>query len=127
MQATLTLPAVAAAARRAEGFFSVWTADPELPDVAGSTVDALCVLAVRAAVLAETGDERLAASLAAPVAVELSARMLEVSFPELETVLARSGTRAVHGEQGARWEPDGYLLRVYTEAFGEPSGRHWPL
>lgn len=127
MQATLVFPDVATTAARAGDFFSAWTADAELPDVAGSTVDALCVLAVRAALYAETGDERAAAALAAPVAVELSALMLDSSFPELEAVLARSGASVIHGAQGARWEPGGYLHRVYAEAFGEPSGRSWPL
>lgn len=126
MPATIALPAPAMTARRAVRILSAWTADAEIPDVAGCAEDAVRVLAVRAAVHAETGSER-AAALPAPAVVELTARLLDSQFPELRAVLARTGHTLVHGAEGARWEPGDYLHRTYVAAFGPAAGRHWPL
>jgi hypothetical protein len=126
MPATIFLPAVTAAARHAAGVRTTWDADPEMPSVEGCAEDAVRVLAVRAAVHAATGDERLAA-LAAPAAVELTGLVLAAQLPELRAVIERAGYAVIHGEQGARWEPGDYLHQVYVAAFGPVTGRHWPV
>lgn len=126
MPATIALPAPATTAHRARRILVVWAADPQMPDVAGCAEDAVRVLAIRAAVHAETGDENVAA-LPAPAVVELTARLLHSQFPELADVIVRTGHTVVHGAEGARWEPGDYLHQVYAEAFGPVSGRHWPV
>jgi hypothetical protein len=126
MAATIALPATVETAERARGILAAWTADPEMPDVAGCAEDAVRVLAVRAAVHETTGDERLSADLAAPAVVELTARLLEGQFPELLRVLARTGHVVVHGTEGARFEPGGYVYQTYVAAFGPAVSRHWP-
>jgi hypothetical protein len=126
MPATIALPAPATTAHRARRILVVWAADPQMPDVAGCAEDAVRVLAVRAAVHEQTGDERLA-TMPAPAVVELTARLLESQFPELTGVLRRTGHTVVHGALGSRWEPGDYLHRVYVAAFGSVTGRHWPV
>lgn len=126
MTATSTLPDVATTARRARDILAVWTADEDMPEVAGCAEDAVRVLAIRAAVLAETKDED-AASLAAPAIVELTGRLLAAQFPEMDNVANWTGHAIIHGADGARWEPGDYMHQVYTEAFGPVAGRHWPV
>jgi hypothetical protein len=126
MPGTLALPTLTTTARRAAEIHDVWAADPEMPDVSGCMADAVRVLAVRAAVYEATRDAG-AAALPAPAAVELSGRLLERQFPELSRVAERSGHVLVHGADGGRWEPGGFLHRVYAEAFGPVAGRHWPV
>lgn len=126
MPVTLALPAVETTARRARDILAVWTADADMPDVAGCAEDAVRVFAVRAAVLEETGDEDTAA-LPAPAVVEMTARLLAAQFPELDDVIAWTGHAVVHGAREARWEPGDYLHRVYAAAFGPASGRHWTV
>ena len=126
MAATIALPDVATIADRARATRARWAADPQMPDVAGCAEDAVRVLAVRAAVHEETGDERLAA-LAAPAVVELTARLLVSQFPELHEVAARTGHGVLHGADGAHWEPGDYLHQAYVAAFGLAGGRHWPV
>jgi hypothetical protein len=127
MAATSTFPPdvepTTATARRAAQIYATWAADPEMPRVAGSMADAVRVLALRAAVHEATGDED-AAALPAPAAVELSARLVGM-LPELHNVLERTCHRFISGAQGTRWQSGGYAHRVYTEAFGATSGRHW--
>lgn len=126
MTATIALPAVKKTAHRARDIFGTWTADEDMPDVAGCAEDAVRVLAIRAAVLEETKDED-AAALPAPAVVELSGRLLAAQFPELEDVANWTGHAIVHGAEGARWEPGDYLHQAYVEAFGPVTGRHWPV
>ncbi|QDN64431.1 hypothetical protein [Streptomyces sp. S1D4-14] len=126
MPATLALPATVETARRAARILSAWTADPEMPDVAGCAEDAVRVLAIRAAVLAETKDEG-AAALPAPAVVELTARLLVSQFSELTGVIERAGHAVVYGAEGSRWEPGDYLHQAYAAAFGPATGRHWPV
>ena len=126
MAVTVALPAPAVAARRAAGILTAWTADPDMPDVAGCALDAVRVLAIRAAVHEETGDED-AAALPAPGVVELTGRLLVAQFPELDDVAAWTGHAVIHGAEGARWEPGDYVHQVYTAAFGPVTGRHWPV
>jgi len=126
MAATIALPALEETARRAADLHAAWTADPEMPETAGCMADAVRVLAVRAAVHEDTGDEALAA-LPAPAAVELSARMMELQFPELHRVMARTGHRFISGGRGTRWQSGDYAHRVYVGAFGQVGGRHWPV
>lgn len=126
MTATIALPDVATTARRARDIREAWTADEDMPDVAGCAEDAVRVLAIRSAVLAETKDED-AAALPAPAVVELTARLLAAQFPELEDVANWSGHTLIHGAEGARWEPGDYLHQVYVAAFGPVTGRHWPV
>ena len=126
MPATLALPAPEKTACRAAEIYAAWTADPDMPETAGCMADAVRVLAVRAAVHEATGDAD-AAALVAPVAVELSALMLERQFPELSRVMERTGHRFIPGERGTHWQPGGYLHRVYAGAFGQAGGRHWPV
>jgi hypothetical protein len=126
MATAIALPAPAKTARRAAEILAAWTADPEMPTVEGCAGDAVRVLAVRAAVHEATGDEHLAA-LPAPAGVELTARLLDVQFPELRTVLACTGHTVIHGAAGIRWQPGDYMHRVYVEAFGSVNGRHWPV
>lgn len=126
MPATISLPVIETTARRAAGILAAWTADPGMPEVAGCAADAVRVLAVRAAVHAETGDAR-AATLGAPAVVELTARLLDSQFPGLADVVRRSGHTVVHGAEGARFEPGDYVHRVYVAAFGPVTGRHWPV
>lgn len=126
MAATLALPAVTAVAHRARSIRAAWAADEDMPDVAGCAEDAVRVLAIRAAVLAETKDEDLAA-LPAPAVVELTARLLATEFRELEDVINWSGHAVIHGAKGSRWEPGDYVHRVYVAAFGPTEGRHWPV
>lgn len=126
MAATIALPALETTARRAAEIVAAWTADPEMPETAGCVADAVRVLAVRAAVHEATGDEALAA-LAAPPTVELSARLLARSFPEVHEVMNRTGHRFVTGAEGTRWRSGDYLHTVYADAFGPAGGRHWPV
>lgn len=126
MTATIALPAVAMTARRARDILVAWTADEDMPDVAGSAEDAVRVLAIRAAVLEATKDEDVAA-LPAPAAVELSGRLLAAQFPELDNVANWTGHAIIHGAKGVRWEPGDYLHQVYVAAFGPVTGRHWPV
>jgi hypothetical protein len=126
MPGTLALPTLTKTARRAAEIHGAWAADPAMPDVAGCMADAVRVLAIRAAVHETTGDAS-AAALPAPAAVELSGRLLERQFPELSQVAERSGHALVHGADGGRWEPGDFLHRVYAEAFGPVTGRHWPV
>lgn len=126
MAATITLPAVETTARRARGILATWTADEDMPEVAGCAEDAVRVLAIRAAVLDETKDED-AAALPAPAVVELTARLLDAQFPELGNVANWTGHAIVHGAEGARWEPGDYIHQVYVAAFGPVAGRHWPV
>jgi hypothetical protein len=126
MPATLGLPTLTDTVRRAAEIHDAWTADPEMPDVAGCVADAVRVLAVRAAVHEATKDED-AAALVAPVAVELSALLLDRQFPEVARVMARTGHRFISGRRGTHWQPGGYLHRVYVGAFGQAGGRHWPV
>lgn len=126
MAATITLPAVATTARRARDILAAWTADEDMPEVAGCAEDAVRVLAIRAAVLDETKDED-AAALPAPAVVELTGRLLAAQFPEMDNVANWTGHAIVHGADGARWEPGDYMHQVYTEAFGPVAGRHWPV
>lgn len=125
MAATIALPALEETARRAAGIHAAWTADPEMPATAGCMSDAVRVLAVRAAVHEDTGDEALAA-LPAPAAVELSARMLR-QFPELHRVMARTGHTFIPGDLGTQWQSGGYAHQVYVGAFGQVGGRHWTV
>lgn len=126
MPATIALPDVATTARRARDIVTAWTADEDMPDVAGCAEDAVRVFAIRAAVLAETKDED-AAALPAPAVVELTGRLLAAQFPELDDVANWTGHAIVHGAEGARWQPGDYLHQVYVEAFGPVTGRHWPV
>lgn len=126
MAATIALPAPEETAARAAEIHAAWLADPALPDVAGCMADAVRVLAVRAAVHEATEDVD-AAALPAPVAVELSARLLEHQFPEVHEVVNRTGHTFVSGTAGTRWQPGGYLDQAYTGAFGQAGGRHWPV
>jgi hypothetical protein len=116
----------AVTARRAAQIHTTWTADPEMPHVAGSMADAVRVLALRAAVHEATGDED-AAALAAPAAVEMSGLLLDRQFPEVRRVIERTCHRFIFGAQGTRWQSGGYTHRVYTQAFGAVSGRHWSV
>jgi hypothetical protein len=125
MAATIALTDVATTRRAAE-IHATWTADPEMPDVAGCMADAVRVLAVRAAVHEATGDED-AAALPAPVAVELSGLLLGRQFPEVHDVMNRSGHRFIAGEPGTRWQPGSYAHQVYVGAFGPVGGRHWTV
>lgn len=124
MSVAIALPVVATTARRAAEIRASWAADPEMPELHGCAEDAVRVLAVRAAVHEETGDEQ-AAALAAPTGVELTGLILASQFPELGRVLARSGHAFIAGDKGERWTPGDYLHRVYAEAFGPVGGRHW--
>ncbi|MFH8805226.1 hypothetical protein ACH4F6_37750 [Streptomyces sp. NPDC017936] len=124
MHATLTLPDVETTARLAADIRKAWDADEEMPDVAGCAEDAVRVLAIRAAVR-ETAGEDQAETLAAPPVVEMTGRLLAAAYPELDDVVTWSGHAVVHSVEGSRWEPGGYLHRVYTEAFGPAGGRHW--
>jgi hypothetical protein len=130
MAATSTfLPDVeptAVTARRAAQIHAAWTADPEMPDVAGSMADAVRVLALRAAVHEATGDEG-AAALPAPAAVEMSGMLLDRQFPEVRRVIERTCHRFISGARGTCWQSGGYAHRVYTAAFGAVSGRHWSV
>lgn len=126
MTATIALPDVATTARRARDILAVWAADADMPDVAGCAEDAVRIFAIRAAVLEQTKDED-AAALPAPAVVELTARLFDAQFPELDGVVSWSGHAIIHGAEGARWEPGDYVHQVYTEAFGPVSGRHWPV
>lgn len=126
MTATIALPTVETTARRARDILTAWTADADMPDVAGCAEDAVRVFAIRAAVLEETKDEDTAA-LPAPAVVELTGRLLAAQFPELEDVATWTGHTVVHGAEGARWEPGDYLHQVYVAAFGPVTGRHWPV
>ncbi|WP_086559873.1 hypothetical protein [Streptomyces africanus] len=126
MAATIALPATVEIADRAAEIHAAWTADPDLPAVAGSMADAVRVLAVRAAVHEATGDER-AAALAAPVAVELSAMLVERQFPQVHDVMKRTGHRFIAGEAGTRWQPGDYAHQAYVGAFGPVGGRHWTV
>lgn len=126
MATATALPVIATTARRALALRQSWAADPEMPSVHGCAEDAVRVLAVRAAV-AETAGESAAAALAAPAAVELTARLLVSQFPQLRGIFARTGHGAVEGEWGGRWEPGDYLHQVYVSAFGPVAGRHWPV
>ncbi|MFD8226952.1 hypothetical protein ACFV16_22575 [Streptomyces massasporeus] len=127
MAATSTLTSrVTSAARRAADIYNTWTADPEMPAVAGSMADAVRVLALRAAVFEQTGDA-VAAALPAPAAVELSGRLMDSQFPELRRVVERTCHRFISARPGTRWQPGGYAHQVYTEAFGAASGRHWSV
>lgn len=126
MTATIALPDVATTARRALDILAAWTADEDMPDVAGCAEDAVRVLAIRAAVLDETKDED-AAALPAPAVVELTGRLLAAQFPELDDVAAWTGHTVIHGAEGARWEPGDYLHQTYVAAFGPVTGRHWPV
>lgn len=126
MAATSTLSDVTTTARRAAEIYSQWTADPAMPETAGSLADAVRVLAVRAAVHEGTGDEALAA-LPAPMMVELSARLLVQQFPEVHEVVNRTGHAVVDGAAGTRWQPGDYVHRAYVSAFGQTAGRHWPV
>ncbi|MER7488727.1 hypothetical protein ABTY20_23040 [Streptomyces sp. NPDC126497] len=126
MPAALALPTLTGTARRAAEIHDAWTADPDMPEMAGCMADAVRVLAIRAAVHEATGDAG-AAALVAPVAVELSALLLERQFPEVAGVMARTGHRFIAGRRGTHWQPGGYLHRVYGDAFGQAGGRHWPV
>lgn len=126
MAATIALPATVETARRAQDILAAWTADEDMPDVAGCAEDAVRVLAIRAAVLEATKDED-AAALPAPTVVELTGRLLAAQFPELDNVANWTGHTVIHGAEGARWEPGDYLHQVYVAAFGPAAGRHWPL
>ena len=126
MAATIALPGTAETADRAAGIYAAWTADPEMPDVAGSMADAVRVLAIRAAVHDTTGDED-AAAIPAPAVVELSGLMLDRQFPELRRVIERTCHRFIPAAPGTCWQPGGYAHQVYTEAFGAVSGRHWSV
>lgn len=127
MLATIFLPAPVTTAHRAAGIRAAWAADAEMPEVHGCAEDAVRVLAVRAAVAETTGDEQMAAALAAPAAVELTGLVLAAQLPGLREVVERSGHTVIHGEQGGRWEPGDYLHRAYAIAFGPVTGRHWPV
>lgn len=126
MAATLVLPALETTARRAAAIHDAWTSDPAMPGTAGTLDEAVRVLAIRAAVHEETGDETLAA-LPAPGVVELSARLLVQQFPEVHDVVNRTGHAVVDGAEGTRWQPGDYVHRVYVVAFGRAVGRHWPV
>lgn len=126
MAATIALPATVETADRARDILAAWTADEDMPDVAGCAEDAVRVLAIRAAVLEETKDED-AAALPAPAVVELTGRLLAAQFPELDNVANWTGHAVVHGAEGGRWEPGDYLHQVYVAAFGPATGRHWPV
>jgi hypothetical protein len=115
-----------ATARRAAQIYATWAADPEMPRVAGSMADAVRVFALRAATYEVTGDAD-AAALPAPAAVEMSGMLLDRQFPELRRVIERTCHRFISGAQGTRWQSGGYAHRVYTEAFGATSGRHWSV
>lgn len=125
MAATIALPAPEATASRAAQLHDAWSADPQMPDVAGSLADAARVLAVRAAV-AETAGIDEASTLAAPPVVEMSVRLLGLTFPEVHEVVNRTGHTFVAGAEGIRWSCGGYLDTVYAGAFGPAGGRHWP-
>lgn len=125
MTATIALPDVTATARRARDIFGAWTADPEMPETAGSLGDAVKVMAIRAAVYAATGDEQ-AAAVHAPAAVELSAMLLTARFPELHVVAERTGHPFLAGD-GGTGAPDGYLHQVYVATFGPVNKRYWPV
>jgi hypothetical protein len=126
MTTAIALPAVATTARRARDILGAWAADEDMPDVSGCAEDAARVLAIRAAVLAETKDDD-AAALPAPAVVELTGRLLAAQFPELDNVANWTGHAIIHGTEGARWEPGDYLHQVYVAAFGPVAGRHWPV
>lgn len=126
MTATITLPAPATLAPRAQEIRTTWAADAEMPEVHGCAEDAVRVLAVRAALHEQTGDEQTAA-LAAPASVELFGLVLAAQFPGLRDTVVRSGHALLHGAPEARWAPDDYLHRVYREAFGPTDRRHWPV
>lgn len=126
MAATIALPASEATACRAAQIFDAWSADPQMPDVAGSLADAVRVLAVRAAVAEAAGPDE-ASTLAAPPVVEMSVRLLGLTFPEVHEVVNRTGHRLVEGAEGSQWSSGGYLHAVYVGAFGPAGGHHWPV
>lgn len=123
---TIALPAPQKTALRAGEILAAWAADEDMPTAEGSVLDAVRVLAIRAAVLESTGDEALA-SLPAPAAVELSAVMLLSTIPEMTEVIERSGHRAVLGSRESIWRPGDFLHQVFRGAFGPVTGLFWPV
>lgn len=158
MTATTALPTPADVAERAREIHAAWQADAELKtvldgcakytsdwddfyggplistysvtrDAGHLLVDALRVMALKAAVYELTGDELLA-ELPVPVPVDVTCHALCAQFTALSRVQQRTGHLFVHSTVNEHvndtpWDTGDYTHQAYEAAFGPVDERYW--
>ena len=155
---TTALPTPADAAERAREIHAAWQADAEMKtvldgcakynadwddfyggplistysvarDAGHLLVDALRVMALKAAVYELTGDELLA-ELPVPVPVDVTCHALCAQFTALSRIQQRTGHLFVHSTVNEHvndtpWNTGDYTHQAYEAAFGPVNERYW--
>ncbi|MBX7471196.1 hypothetical protein K1Y80_34625 [Streptomyces sp. MAG02] len=155
---TAALPAPADVAERARAIHADWQADAEMTvvldgcarynaewddfyggplistysveqDSAHMLVDALRVMALKAAVFELTGDELLA-ELPVPVPIDVTCHALCAQFTALSRIQQRTGHLFVHSTVNEQvnatpWDTGDFTHQAYEMAFGPVNDRYW--